>query len=58
MKNQLKGISLGILGIIFMMFSMLDPWVPIVDSFVAEISPFIGLACGIVGVIFTFKSEE
>ena len=58
MSNQLKGISLGILGIIMMMFSMLNPWIPIVDSLVTELSPFIGLACGIIGVVLAFKSEE
>ena len=58
MKNQLKGISLILLGIIWMMFSMLNPWVPILDSLLSEFAPFIGLACGVIGVMFAFKNEE
>ncbi|MBR2046153.1 MAG: hypothetical protein IJ958_08485 [Agathobacter sp.] len=57
MKNQLKGIALILFGIIWMMFSMLDPWVPIIDD-ATILGPFIGLACGVVGIIFAFKSEE
>ena len=58
MKNQLKGISLILFGIIWMMFSMLNPWVPILDSMLSEFAPFIGLACGLAGVILAFKKED
>ena len=58
MKNQLKGICLILFGIIWMMFSMLNPWVPIFDSLLSEVAPFIGLACGVVGVMSAFKNEE
>lgn len=58
MKNQLKGISLALLGIIWMMFTMIDPWIPILDDTLTEFAPLIGLACGIAGVVFAFKNEE
>lgn len=32
MKKQLQGISLILFGIIMMMFSALDPWVPVFDD--------------------------
>jgi hypothetical protein len=58
MKNQLKGISLVLFGVIWMMFSMLNPWVPILDSMLSEFGPFIGLVCGVLGVMFAFKKED
>ena len=58
MKNQLRGISLALLGIIWMMFSMLDPWIPILGDALSVLSPFIGLLCGIIGVIIAFINEN
>ena len=58
MKNQLKGIALILFGIICMMFSVVNPWIPIFDSLLGELAPFLGLASGIAGVIYAFKNEE
>ena len=57
MKTQLKGIALLLFGILLMLFSIVDPWIPIIDvpSLLAWPS---GLACGAAGLVLAFKKEK
>lgn len=55
MKKQLQGISLILFGIIMMMFSALDPWVPVFDDALTAPALWAGVVCGIVGLIVSFK---
>lgn len=57
MKTQLKGIALLLFGNLLMLFSIVDPWIPVIDvpSLLAWPS---GLACGVVGLVFVFKKER
>ena len=57
MKAQLRGIALLLFGILLMLFSIVDPWIPIIDvpSLFAWPS---GLACGIAGLVLAFKKER
>ena len=57
MKTQLKGIALLLFGILLMLFSIVDPWIPIIDvpSLLAWPS---GPACGAAGLVLAFKKEK
>lgn len=57
MKTQLKGIALLLFGILLMLFSIVDPWIPIIDvpSLLAWPS---GPACGAAGLALAFKKEK
>ena len=58
MKKQLQGISFILFGVLLMMFTMINPWVPIVGSVFKSISLWVGLISGIVGIIFSFMKED
>ena len=58
MKKQLQGISFILFGIILIMFSMLDPWIPIFEDALTHLIPWIGILCGIIGLVFSFSKEE
>ena len=58
MKKQLQGISLILFGIILMLFAIIDPYVPALENIPTVIAPWIGLASGIVGIVFSFSKEE
>lgn len=57
MKTQLKGIALLLFGILLMLFSIVDPWIPIIDvpSLLAWPS---GPVCGAAGLVLAFKKEK
>lgn len=58
MKKQLQGISFILFGIILIMFSMIDPWIPIFEDALTHLTPWIGVLCGIIGLIFSFTKED
>ena len=58
MKKQLQGISLLLFGMIWMMFSIIAPWIPIIEGVLSELAPFIGMGFGIIGLIFSFSKEK
>ena len=58
MKKQLQGISLILFGILLMIFSMVDPWLPIIDDSLTPIAFWAGMLCGIAGLVFSFKKED
>ncbi len=55
MKKQLQGISLILFGILLILFSMVNPWLPIVGGIPAFLAFWIGLASGIAGLVFSFR---
>lgn len=58
MKKQLQGISLILFGIILMIFSLIDPWVPIIDDLLTPIALWGGVVSGVVGLIFSFQKDK
>lgn len=58
MKKQLQGISFILFGIILILFSMINPWVPILGDAIPYICPWLGIFSGIIGLAFSFSNEE
>jgi hypothetical protein len=57
MKTQLKGIALLRFGILLMLFSIVDRWIPMIDVPSLPAWPS-GLACGAAGLALAFKKEK
>jgi hypothetical protein len=57
MKHPLTGISLILFGILLVLFSLADPWVPVLDSALTPIALWAGLACGIAGLVSALRSR-
>ena len=57
MKKQMQGIGLMLFGIIMMLFPMINPWIPIFDD-LSSFALWIGVLCGIVGLVFIFSKED
>lgn len=57
MKTQLKGIAQLLFGILLMLFSIVDPWIPIIDVPSLPAWPS-GPACGAAGLVLAFKKEK
>ena len=57
MKTQLKGIALLLFGILLMLFSIVDPWIPIIDVPALLAWPS-GPACGAAGLVLALKKEK
>lgn len=58
MKKQLQGISFILFGILLMLITTIDPWVPIIEDVFTSITLWVGLISGIVGIIFSFMKED
>ncbi len=58
MNRQLKGIALILFGILMLIFSIIDPWIPIIDGAFSTIALWGGLLPGIVGLIFALKNDS
>ena len=54
MRKQLQGISLILFGIMLILFSMVNPRLPIVGGIPAFLAFWVGPASGIVGLVFSF----
>ena len=50
MKHPLAGISLILFGILLVLFSLADPWVPVLGTVLTPIALWAGLACGVAGL--------
>ena len=58
MKKQLQGISFILFGIILILFSMINPWVPILGDAILYLCPWLGILSGIIGLAFSFGKED
>ena len=58
MNRQLQGIALILFGIILILIAICDPWIPIIEDIGSDIILLLGLALGVVGLIFNFKKEK
>jgi len=56
MKKQLQGIALVLFGLLLVMIAVIDPWIPIIEDI--SFLWVLGLASGIVGLIFCFKKDN
>ena len=57
MKHPLAGISLILFGILLVLFSLADPWVPVLGTLLTPIALWAGLACGIAGLVSALRSR-
>lgn len=58
MKKQLQGISLILFGIMLMLFSMFDPWMPIFDDGLTKPAFWLGFVFGVIGLVYSFKKDK
>ena len=59
MKNQLRGIGLILVGIQLAIFTIIDPWLPILGGdFGRVLIPVMSVIASIIGLVFCFKKEE
>lgn len=58
MKNQLRGIGLILVGIQLAIFTIIDPWLPILGGdFGRVLIPVMSVIASIIGLVFCFKKE-
>lgn len=57
MKHPLAGISLILFGILLVLFSLADPWVPVLGTALTPIALWAGLACGIARLASALRSR-
>ena len=57
MKHPLAGFSLILFGILLVLFSLADPWVPVLGTLLTPIALWAGLACGIAGLASALRSR-
>ena len=59
MKNQLRGIALILIGIQLAIFTIIDPWLPILGGdFGRVMIPVLSVVVSIVGLVLCFRKEE
>ena len=59
MKNQLRGIALILIGIQLAVFTITDPWLPILGGdFGRVMIPVMSVAASITGLVLCFRSES
>ena len=59
MKNQLRGIALILIGIQLAIYSIIDPWLPILGGDVGRVLiPVASVIVSIVGLILCFKNNS
>ncbi len=57
MKQQLQGIALILFGFMLILFSVIDPWIPIIEGPTDKIFLWSGLLFGIWGVFHAFEKD-
>lgn len=57
MNHPLAGISLILFGILLVLFSLADPWVPVLGTLLTPIALWAGLACGVAGLVSALRSR-
>ena len=59
MKNQLRGIALILIGIQLAIFTIIDPWLPILGGDIGRIMiPVMSVVFSIAGLVLCFRKEE
>ena len=59
MKNQLRGIALILIGIQLAIFTIIDPWLPILGGdFGRVMIPVMSVVVSIIGLVLCFRKEE
>lgn len=59
MKNQLRGIALILIGIQLAIFTIIDPWLPILGGDVGRVLiPLASVIVSMVGLVLCFKNEN
>ena len=54
MRRQLQGIALILIGILFTLVCMIDPWIPFIGDVGRVIYPVIAAAASIAGLVLVF----
>ena len=58
-KYQLRGISLILIGIQLAIFTIIDPWLPILGGdFGRVMIPVMSVVISIIGLVLCFRKEE
>ena len=58
MKNQLRGIALILVGIQLTIFTIIDPWLPILGGdFGRVLIPVLSVIVSVIGLILCFKNK-
>ena len=55
MKRQLQGIALILIGILFTLVCLIDPWRPVIGDVGRVMYPVITAAASIAGLVLVFK---
>ena len=59
MKNQLRGIALILIGIQLAIFTIIDPWLPILGGDLGRVMiPVMSVVVSIIGLVLCFRKEE
>ena len=59
MENQLRGIGLILIGILLAIFSVIDPWLPILGGDVGRVlMPVLSLVVSVIGLWLCFKRKK
>ena len=59
MKNQLRGIALILVGIQLAIYTIIDPWLPILGGdFGRVMIPVMSVVVSIIGLVLCFRREE
>jgi len=59
MKNQLRGIALILIGIQLAIFTIIDPWLPILGGDLGRVMiPVMSVVVSIIGLVLCFRREE
>ena len=59
MKYQLRGIALILIGIQLAIFTIIDPWLPILGGdFGRVMIPVMSVVISIIGLVLCFRKEE
>ena len=58
MENQFRGIALILIGILLAIFTIIDPWLPILGGDVGRVLiPVASVVVSIIGLILCFKKK-
>lgn len=59
MKNQLRGIALILIGMQLAIYTIIDPWLPILGGDLGRVMiPVMSVVVSIIGLVLCFRKEE
>lgn len=59
MKNQLRGIALILIGIQLAIYTIIDPWLPILGGDLGRVMiPVMSVVVSIIGLVLCFRNEK